>query len=83
MATKTRARKRCGTCRSEALGVRDLFAAAALAGIMANPESYRDDESSGPAAWQWAFQLADAMMQQRQCTPSYVCEHGYVVNPQD
>lgn len=61
--------------------VRDLFAAAALAGIMSNQELL--NEPSGPSTWEWAFQLADAMMQQRSKPPCTLDKHGYVARPEE
>lgn len=60
---------------------RDLFAAAALTGILSNQELL--NESGGPSTWEWAFQLADAMMQQRAKPPCKLHENGYVVRPED
>lgn len=65
----------------DAITPRDLFAAAALAGIMANPEAGK--ETDGPTTWQWAFQLADAMMHQRKQPPSYIGEDGWVHFPEE
>lgn len=60
---------------------RDLFAAAALAGIMSNQELL--NEPAGPSTWEWAFQLADAMMQQRSKPPCTLDENGWVVRPEE
>jgi hypothetical protein len=65
------------------ISLRDLFAAAALAGIMANPTSFDEDEDSigGPTAWEWAYQLADAMMAHRDCPACSLDENGHVESP--
>lgn len=60
---------------------RDLFAAAALNAILSDRENFEDEDA--PTAWQWAFQLADAMMQQRQKPPCKLNENGYVVRPEE
>lgn len=44
---------------------RDLFAAAALAGLLAQPTDRDPEYDSGPPVWDRAFQFADNMMERR------------------
>lgn len=67
--------------RNDSTTPRDLFAAAALAGIMSNQELL--NEPAGPTTWEWAFQLADAMMQQRAKPPCRLDANGWVVRPEE
>lgn len=55
---------------------RDLFAAAALTGILADRMNLEDEDC--PSAWVWAFQLADAMMHQRNQPRCYIDDNGWV-----
>lgn len=67
--------------KNDSITPRDLFAAAALAGIMADRKHLEDEDA--PNAWQWAFQLADAMMHQRSRPPCYVGDDGWVRGPEE
>jgi hypothetical protein len=64
---------------ADEITARDLFAAAALAGIMANPKTGEElTEDGTPTVWQWAFQLADAMVAQRKKPKAKLDADGWV-----